>query len=262
MEGASETGRDGYTTSRLAAASGYSLQQVRDLERLGVIPPAVRRPNGYRSFGAVHLAALRAYRQLAVAVNPVNARAVMGEARRLPYDEAIARLVALHVELARARNDSLAALHALESIVEEDRTSASPSSADAMSITELAAALGVRSSTLRFWETQGLITPDRPTRSGARSYPVAAVRDARIVTALRAGGYRIPAVQAILTSVHSVSADDARHALQDRLHAIAIRSEALLRAGTAIADLISYENDAIVDDRLTDGAESDRAALS
>lgn len=145
MNGASETVSDSYTTSRLAADSGYSVQQVRDLERLGVIPPANRQPNGYRRFGPEHLTALRAYRQLAVAVDPVNARITMTEARQLPYDDAIARVVALHVDLARSRTDTIAALRALDSIVDEDRDAATPTPADAMSITELAAALGVRS---------------------------------------------------------------------------------------------------------------------
>ena len=35
-----------------------------------------------------------------------------------------------------------------------------------MTITELAAALGVRASTLRFWEQEGLVSPDRVTRCG------------------------------------------------------------------------------------------------
>ncbi|MEX1077886.1 MAG: MerR family transcriptional regulator [Homoserinimonas sp.] len=228
-----------YTTSRLAAATGYSVQQVRDLERLGVIPPATRQPNGYRRFGPAHLTALHAYRQLAVAVDPVNARMTMREARQLPYDDAIARVVALHVDLARVREQTIAALRALETIVEEDGSAASPSAADAMSITELSAALGVRSSALRFWEQQGLVTPKRTSRLGARTYPVAAIRDARIVAALRAGGYRIPAVQAVIESVHALNPEDARHALQERLRTIATRSDALLRAGTAIADLIA-----------------------
>lgn len=238
------TGPGGFTTARLAAASGYSAQQVRDLERLGVIPPGSRRPNGYREFGPSHLAALHVYRQLAIAINPVNARVVMVEAQRLPRDEAIARVVALHVELARARDDAIAALEALDSIVEEGRTDAAPSAGDAMSITELAAAIGVRSSALRFWEQQGLVTPDRSTSTGARSYPVAAVRDARIVAALRAGGYRIAAVRAVIESVRSLDPGDARHALEERLRTIAVRSEALLHAGAAIADLISRRDDA------------------
>lgn len=79
-----------YTTSRLATASGYSGQQVRDLEHLGVIPPACRQSNGYRRFGRRHLTALHAYRLLALAVGPVDARATMTEARQLSHDEAIA----------------------------------------------------------------------------------------------------------------------------------------------------------------------------
>ncbi|ERK72261.1 transcriptional regulator, MerR family, partial [Leifsonia aquatica ATCC 14665] len=49
----------------VATASGYSRQQIRDLERLGVIPPAERAPNGYRSFDATHIRALRVYRGVA-----------------------------------------------------------------------------------------------------------------------------------------------------------------------------------------------------
>lgn len=236
---------ESFTTGRLAEASGYSVQQVRDLERLGVIPPANRQPNGYRRFGSVHLAALCAYRQLAIAVDPVNARVTMARAHQLPYDEAVASVVALHVELARARDNTIAALRALDSIVEEARDTTPPTPTDAMSITELAAALGVRSSTLRFWEQQHLITAERTTRMRARTYPVAAIRDARIVAALRAGGYRIPTVRAVIESVHSLDADDARHALHERLRTITHRAEALLRAGTAIAELISHKTGAM-----------------
>lgn len=101
-------------------------------------------------------------------------------------------------------------------------------------------ALSVRSSTLRFWEHAGLITPDREGPLAARRYPPDAVRDARIVAALRAGGYRIPAVRTVMTALHALGdAGDARVALRDRLQNIATRSAALLRAGADLADLLS-----------------------
>lgn len=229
-----------YSTSLLAGASGYSVQQVRDLEHLGVIPPALRQPNGYRRFTGTHATALRAYRQLAIAVGPVVARATMRETRHLPVDEAIAHIVALHVDLARARNDTLAALDALDAIVDEGAHDAPAAPADTMSITELSGALGVPSSTLRFWERQGLITPDRVEPHGARRYPPKAVSDARIVAALRAGGYRIPVVGAVMTSLRELGdTGDAREALHARLQNIATRSAALLRAGTDLADSLS-----------------------
>lgn len=238
-----EVGGDGtrLSTIEVAAASGYSVQQVRDLERLGVIPPARRRSNGYRVFGGLHLLALRAYRGLASAIGPVAARATMRDARTLPFDEAVARIVALHVGLARAREDALAAIQALDAIVDESDHSASARPDDALTITELALAIGVRSSTLRFWEQSGLIAPERAAMTGARSYSPEAVAEARIAAALRAAGYPIPSVLGILRSIRSVDGGDARAALDGRLRSIAARSEALLRAGTDLMDLLSAE---------------------
>ncbi len=239
-----------YTTSRLAAASGYSVQQIRDLERLEVIPPAARQPNGYRQFCSVHATALRAYRRLAIAVGPVVARVTMREIRHVPYDEAVARIVALHMELARSRDDAIVALHALDSIVEETAQDAPPAPGDTMSITELSAALGVRSSTLRFWEQEGLINAERTERLAVRRYPPDAVSHVRIVAALRAGGYRIPAVKAVMTSLHTFDGTtNAREALRYRLKSIAARSEALLRAGADISNLLcsSAENNQLTD---------------
>ncbi|MFF0240524.1 MerR family transcriptional regulator [Rhodococcus pyridinivorans] len=227
------------TTGRLAAATGYSVQQVRDLERLGVIPSAVRMPNSYRRFGPEHVTALRAYRALAVAVGPVEARRVMHDVQVLPYDEALARVVELHSGLARARAESLTALRALDTIVDEAAHDAPPLPGDAMSITALANAIGVRSSTLRFWEKEGLVAPERIDRNAARSYSPAAARDARIVAALRAGGYSIPAVRAVMAAIGTDNdTDTARDALHERLHTIAVQSEMLLRAGADIANLI------------------------
>ncbi len=232
------------STSRLASASGYSVQQIRDLERLAVIPPALRQANGYRLFGHEHLVALRAYRGLAVALGPVTARAVMRELRASPYEEAVARIVALHVSLAAARDDTLAALHALDAIDVEREEDAPALPDDALTITELSVAIGVRSSTLRFWEQQGLVSPERDATTGARRYPPDAARDARIVRALRAGGYRIPDVRVVLASLVGIGDPaGARGALQGRLRAIAEQSEALLRAGADLADLLAPPDD-------------------
>lgn len=76
------------------------MQQVRALGRLDVISSAPRQPNGCRHFGPEHITGLRAYRHLAVAVGLVVARGTMQETRDLPFDEVIARVVALQVGLA------------------------------------------------------------------------------------------------------------------------------------------------------------------
>ncbi|NDL59388.1 MerR family transcriptional regulator [Phytoactinopolyspora mesophila] len=228
-------------TAVVAAASGYSAQQVRDLEALGVIPPAGRSHNGYRQFSQGHIHALRAYRALAQAVGPIEARRAMREIRHQPPDRGAALICGFHARLNDEREKALAARHALESIRAEATTEAEPVEADSMTITELSQALGVRPSTLRFWEKAGLLTPERvKTRAGtARRYPLTAIREARITAALRASGYRIPDVQNALAAVRDLN--DVSHsmaALDTRLEAIGRRALALIRAGRLLAEII------------------------
>lgn len=244
-------------TADVARAAGCSVQQVRDLEALGVLPPAGRSANGYRAFGDEHVLALRAYRGVASAVGPVVARRVLRDARSLPLDEAASLVSGLHVTLAREREEALAARRALLAIRSEGdgvagsadnpAPEAAATDGSVLTITGLAAALGVRASTLRFWEHEGLLAPERvASRSGtvsARRYPPAAVREARVVAALRAAGYRVPevrhAIDALRGATGPADVADALAALDARLHAIARRTLALLEAGHDVARLLT-----------------------
>ena len=136
------------STTDVARAAGCSAQQVRDLEAAGVIPRAERAPKGYRRFTQVHVDAIRAYRLLAAAVGPTTARDTMRGLATDPADAALARIGSLHVDLALDRERTLLALDAVESIRGEPHDDGADP--DAMTITQLAEALGVRPSTLRF----------------------------------------------------------------------------------------------------------------
>lgn len=247
------------------------MQQVRDLERLGVVPPAVRAANGYRAYTATHVRALRAYRGLASAAGPVEARRLLaatfagaqgdlaGPGTRLA--DAAAAIGAVHVRLARERDEALRAREALRAIQAEAAAPAvAPAAYDAarpdragdhMTITELAAALGVRTSTLRFWEQEGLAVPDRVTTLRARQYGTGAIQEARIVAALRSSGYGIPAVREVVATLRQVDgvaegqadgvaegAVRAERILDRRLDQIAARTVALLRAGADLAAVL------------------------
>lgn len=229
------------STASVAAATGYSVQQIRDLEAIGVIEPALRAGNGYRRFTALHVRDLRAYRELARAVGPVPARRAMQAVRRLDPDEAAALVRSFHALLDAERERALAARRALRAISDEAGYEAPPTSEDALTITELAAALDVRPSTLRFWEKCGLVRPHRvATASGAaRRYAVAAVREARITAALREAGYRIPDVQRAIGAIRELDGIDASlDALDARIRDITRRTLALLKAGGVMAEII------------------------
>jgi DNA-binding transcriptional MerR regulator len=226
-------------TAQVSRASGYSVQQVRDLERLGVIPPASRASNRYRSYSPVHVRALRAYRALAAAIGPAEARGMLAGIWEMSIADAAALISAVHVRLATERERLLRAQAALHA-VQADTASAASERDDAMTITELANALGVRASTLRFWEREGLVSPQRVTSLQVRIYDQGSIRALRIVAALRGAGYRIPAIREILASLDD---DEGRASVgpivQQRLEDVARRTVALLEAGADIAHIIT-----------------------
>ncbi|MFI5801799.1 MerR family transcriptional regulator [Streptomyces sp. NPDC051561] len=253
----SEEQRVRLRTVDVARESGYSVQQVRDLERLGVIPPAVRSGNGYRSYHSLHVQALRAYRGLAEAAGPVAARRLLAEVRTRSVEEVAAEISAVHVRLAGEREEVLRAQRALRVIRDEAHREwdggggGAGESGDSMTITELAAALGVRTSTLRFWEEEGLVVPERVTSLRARRYGLPAIGGARIVAALRGAGHGIPAVREVMVSLRGFDglgdlggrddhgAREAQRVLGERLERIAARSVALLRAGADLAEVVT-----------------------
>ncbi|MBY6060148.1 MerR family transcriptional regulator [Microbacterium esteraromaticum] len=225
------------STAELAHLVGYSTQQVRDLERLGVLPPAERAANGYRQYRAHHVVALRAYRSLAAAIGPVPARALMPTLRTASIDVAAERIDLLHLEIAQQRQRVREALSALDAIVEDSTVPFDET--DTMAIGELAEALGVRASALRHWEEQGLVLPRRDDRSGARRYGADAIAAARITAALRAGGYPLPPIRRVIDLIRAHGdSDDTRMLLRQRLGDLTGRSVALLAASADLHALI------------------------
>ena len=107
-----------------------------------------------------------------------------------------------------------------------------------MGISELAGALGVRTSTLRHWDAEGLVVPSRVPGGRARTYSPGDVRDARIVSQLRRAGYRIESLRALLPELRRARrVEEVAAALAARDAGITARSRALLR-GAALLDAL------------------------
>ena len=74
-------------TVDVARRAGCSVQQVRNLERDGVLPPTTRTTTGYRIYEEVHLHSALAYRALAVGTGPVEAKRIVRALHRCPVSE-------------------------------------------------------------------------------------------------------------------------------------------------------------------------------
>jgi DNA-binding transcriptional MerR regulator len=107
-----------------------------------------------------------------------------------------------------------------------------------MSISELAGALGVRTSTLRHWDAEGLVVPAR-TSAAARTYSPSDVRDARVVHQLRRAGYRIGPLRALMPQLRRARrGEEVVAALTARDASITTCSRALLRAAAALGAVL------------------------
>ncbi|UOE21831.1 MerR family transcriptional regulator [Thermobifida halotolerans] len=229
-------------TIDVARRSGYSVQQVRNLERDGVLPPAARTAAGYRIYGEVHLRSALAYRALARGTGPVEAKRIVRAVHERPLPEVLALLDAAHARLDRERRDLRLAGEAAAAICVEPIEDVRPS--DSMGVFELAAALGVHPSTLRHWDAEGLVVPDRVTARGTRRYSPAQVRDARIVHQLRGAGYRIAPLRTLMPDLRrGHRSEDLGAALATRDASITARSRALLDAAAALGAVVSLAAD-------------------
>ncbi|OOC05965.1 MerR family transcriptional regulator [Amycolatopsis azurea] len=212
-------------TAEIARRAGYSVQQVRNLERDGVLPAATRTASGYRNYGEIHLRSALAYRALAAGVGPVEAKKIVQAVHRDPLPEVLALLDAAHAGLDAERADLRETREAVRVISREPIEDVRGS--DAMSVSELASALGVRPSTLRHWDAERLVVPDRDPR-GTRRYTPSQVRDARIVHQLRLAGYRVEPLRTLMPELRrSRRLEDVASALAARDEGIEARSRAL-----------------------------------
>ncbi|HEX6359826.1 MerR family transcriptional regulator [Actinophytocola sp.] len=214
--------------------AGYSVQQVRNLERDGVLPPATRTATGYRAYDERHVRSALAYRVLAVAAGPVEAKRIVRAAHAYPASDLLALLDAAHARLDTERRELALAREAAEAIAAEPIDDVRPT--DTMTITELADALGIRPSALRHWEAEGLVVPGRT--ASRRMYSPADVRQARIVHQLRLAGYRIPTLQTLVPNLRQW--DEVTTALAARDANIEARSRALLDGAAALSALIAH----------------------
>ncbi|WFE28528.1 MerR family transcriptional regulator [Solwaraspora sp. WMMD791] len=229
-------------TVDVARRAGYGVQQIRNLERDGVLPSARRTAAGHRVYGPLHLYCVLAYRALAAAAGPADARRIVTAAHQGPPAAMLALLDAVHARLDTERADLRQAQLAAEAIAAEPMTDVRP--CDAMGISELAAALGVRPSTLRHWHAEGLVVPDRDRPGTTRRYTPEQVRDARIVHQLRSAGYRIAPLRALMPQLRTARRSaDVRTALAARDATITARSRALLDAAAALGTVLTLTAD-------------------
>jgi DNA-binding transcriptional MerR regulator len=206
-----------------------------------MLGPVVRTAGGRRRFSSRQRDLVAVYRALVPGVGVASAREIVtaivdGRSRDVP-----ARLDLEHARLHEARG-RLAQLRSALDELAADRLPPRGGPTVRMTIGDLAAALGVRASTLRLWEEAGLVRPDRDPRSGHRRFDERAVRDARAVQILREGGALYRDIHPVLEVVRTRGTSSELIAGIDRQAArVEAASRALLVASAALAGLVESD---------------------
>jgi len=226
----------------LARQAGVSPQQIRNYLDEGILPSVTRSPAGYRIFTVRHAQALSVARQLALGHGWPRTRAIMQAINQHRPDDARAIIDHSYAELARERTDLADILAAVNTLAVEP-SNAAPTIRGQITIGEVARRVGVRRSALRVWEDQGLLRPRREERTEYRIYTAADLRDAHIVALLRQGGYRHPAIRAILDEIRTTgNTERARAALTQREAEINERGRRRLAASAVLQDYLDVRN--------------------
>jgi DNA-binding transcriptional MerR regulator len=218
----------------LARAAGISTQQVRNHADEGILPPTPRTSSGSRVFTGTHRRALLTFRALSAGFGSATARLIMAAVHADDLTRALALIDAAHHQLHEQRTALHATGQALRAVAEHSPRAPTAPSGDPR-IGEVAAHLGVRTSTLRVWEDAGLLTPQREQPTGYRRYRPADVREARVVHLLRQVHYPLAEIPPVLAELRRRGHSQALHAaLAKRGGELTLRSRAMLTAAALL----------------------------
>ncbi len=207
---------DHLRTIDLAQTGGISVQQVRNYEALGLLPPAERSKSGYRLYTQQHLAALKTARSLVGGYGWQRTPAIMQALHRGELMAALATIDMRHAELANKRLQVEQTLVALHELTAQTDTLPNTRHPKRLRVGEAAKEVGVRVSALHFWEQQDLLHPLRDQSSHYRLYDEQQMRRLRVVVLLREAGYAFNVIQSVLDELAAGQPEKAIVAIEKR----------------------------------------------
>ena len=226
----------------LGRAVGLSSVQVNRFEGWGLLSPAERTPTGRRRYAERHLDALLALRAMQAGYGWRRGNRVMRRVQQGDLAAALALVDEQHAALHRQRQevaDTLDALRTLRDAAAPARQTRWRTAPALLRIGEAAARAGVRPSAVRFWESQGLLTPPRDDESGFRLYDRQQLARLHVVAVLRQASYTFDAIRTLLDALAEEGPDAALAAVERRREQLTGASKLCARATAALWHYLS-----------------------
>lgn len=213
----------------IAAKLNISTSALRNYEAQGIVPPAERSENGYRMYKEEHIAYFECIQAMSPGFGMEVTKEVLCNIQSKKVDDAL-RLVNevqanLHRDIKRAEETI--------SILKSDRPrlDRSSESLEWKTIGEVSAETSIPSSTIRYWESIGLITSSRDPHNGYRIFSPSQIRKILLLRTLRPAVYSYDLV-GLKQAIGALDHNDAEHAIkiaQDSLAYLNKINQKLLR---------------------------------
>jgi DNA-binding transcriptional MerR regulator len=225
-------------TRDLARSVGLSVQQVRNYEMWGFLPPTERRPNGYRIYTIQHLAALQVARTCIRGFGWQSALAMMRALHNKDLHTALDVINACHAELHTKRLHIEQMLTVLHTMAQHSDAWEPSHWKDAVRVSEAARRVGVQVTTLHFWEKLGLVQPQRDPTSKYRLYDGHQLYRLQVIVLLRELGYSFEVMRAVLDEVGSGKYEKVLDALEKRRSVLTTLSWACMEATETFSNYV------------------------
>ncbi len=108
-----------------------------------------------------------------------------------------------------------------------------------MSIGQVAEAVGVAATALRYYERQGILSPTNRSKAGYRLYDETAVRRLRFIRSAQAVGFTLDDIRSLLQVDGESSCKEVQRLIERRLAEVNAKMADLKRVRTALADALA-----------------------
>ncbi|WP_019640263.1 MerR family transcriptional regulator [Paenibacillus fonticola] len=209
---------------------------LRHYEAWGIVPPPQRGTNGYRIYTEEHEAYFKCIRAMYPGFGMALVRKVMPMLQQKKYTEALWEINRVQAELYQKKQQALQALE----ILKPDQMASFLASRKKpwYTIGEVAKEIGVPATTLRHWEKEGLIAPDRDPESGYRRYHRDDIRRLLIIRTVQSSVYLLETVRGIMEKINQQSLSEVRRITMDSLAYMNVQIEQQLRGAHDLYKLI------------------------
>ncbi|WP_062106055.1 MerR family transcriptional regulator [Bacillus niameyensis] len=218
---------------------------LRHYEEWGIVPPAQRKPNGYRIYTEEHEAYFQCIRAMYHGFGMATVRKVMPMIQQNNFTQALWEVNKVQAELFQKKQQAIKALEILKP--DNMESFLKKRNKKWYTIGEVEQEIEVPGSTLRHWEKEGLITPNRDLENGYRRYNHEDIRRLLIIRTVQSSVFLLDIVRDVMEKINERSISEARKITMDSLAYMDYQIEQQLRGAHYLYKLINLlkkkEND-------------------